>query len=196
MSAVIIPPPPATGDDAASQCKSLNKIPGLYTQLQECANTTELNRMKSFVDDTNNPNADFQSMSAIYGDLLLSGDSILGASPDQSTLDQVRMRNEDLKDRKVKLEANSNTNIAIIERTDRDFIDAKDQLPDTLAQKTVHVLDDYTLVVLSVAYIFFILTMMYWYIQQNNFAGSAIGMALVGALFAVAFGLILVTNFL
>jgi Fe2+ transport system protein B len=197
MSNVLIQPPPQMSrNDEASQCKSTNQIPTAQETLNKCMNDEELQRIKNLVSNTTDPNGDFQTLTAIYNDLLTSGDSVFGTMPDSAMLDQVRNRNEELKAKKEKLESNIESNDSKIERLDRDFIDKKEQMPETFTKKTVHVLDDYTLVVLSVTYIFFLLTMMYLYMFKNEFMPSAIFQGILIVFFGVVFGLIIAINFL
>lgn len=183
-------------NDQASQCKSTNKIPDAQSTLNSCANDEEIQRIQNLVQNTTDPNGDFQTLTAIYTDLLTSGDAIFGTMPDEAMLDQVKNRNAELKTKKENILKQMESNTAKIERADRDFIDTKDQLPETFTKKTVHVLDDYTLVVLSVAYIFFLLTMMYLYMYTNQYTPTAIFQGILIVFFGVIFGLIIAINFL
>lgn len=198
MSNTVIgtPPPPMSRNDQASQCKSTNKIPDAQQTLQSCANDEELQRMQNLISNTTDPNGDFATLSAVYNDLLTSGDNIFGTTPDESLLEQIKQRNKDLKDKKDKYTKTIETNDSKIERADRDFIDTKEAQPQTFTEKTVHVLDDYTLVVLAVAYVFFLLTMMYLYMYMNQYTPTSIFQGLLIVFFGICFGLIIAINFL
>lgn len=188
--------PPTTQADQAAMCKSTNEIPNLYASLQTCTNATETNQMNSFIQLTSHPKADFDQLVASYNDMIMSGDAIFGTAPNTTALQQVQSRNQELKKHTENLGKSIKEKEAIVERTDRDFIDTKETMPGTLKTKTVHVLDDYTLIVLCVAYVFFILTMVIWYSQQNNYSAKAIGTSLVSAIILTALIYSLLINFL
>ena len=189
-------PPPLSRNDQASQCKSTDKIPQAQDTLANCANEEEIQRIQNLVSNTTDPNGDFATLNAVYNDLLTSGDAMFGTMPDQTMLDQVKSRNNELKAKKDSLTKKIESNDATIERVDRDFIDRKDALPETFREKTVHVLDDYTLVVLAVAYVFFLLTMMYLYMYMNQYTPTSIFQGILIVFFGVLFGLIIAINFL
>jgi Fe2+ transport system protein B len=196
MVIITTSPPPLSRNDQASQCKSTNKIPEAQDTLANCANDEEIQRIRNLVSNTTDPNGDFATLNAIYNDLLTSGDSIFGTMPDQSMLDQVKQRNTELKAKKDKLTSTIESNDSKIERADRDFIDTKEAQPQTFTEKTVHVLDDYTLVVLSVAYVFFLLTMMYMYMYINQYTPTSIFQGILIVFFGIVFALIIAINFL
>jgi preprotein translocase subunit SecF len=193
---MLSPSAPQTSQaDQASMCKSTNQIPDLYTSLQKCTNQTEATRMQTFMEMATNPKADFDQMNAVYNDLLLSGDSIFGTMPHQTTVQQIKDRNNELKKQTNTLEKSIQEKESIVERSDRDFIDTKEQI-GTIKTKTVHVLDDYTLVVLAVAYVFFAITVTVWYLQQNYYSPKAIGTALVSVVIITGLIYGIIINFL
>jgi len=185
-----------SANDQASLCKSTNAITDAQQKLQSCANEEELHRIRNLIDNTTDPNGDFATISAIYNDMITTGDSIFGTMPDQSMLDQVKQRNDELHTKKTNITQTIETNDSKIERADRDFIDTKEALPQTFTEKTVHVLDDYTLVVLSIAYVFFLLTMMYLYMYIYQYTPSSIFQGILIVFFGILFGLIIAINVL
>ena len=76
----------------------------LKRTLQSCANDEELQRIQNLISNTTDPNGDFATLSAVYNDLLTSGDNIFGTAPDQSLLEQIKQRNKDLKDKKINIQ--------------------------------------------------------------------------------------------
>jgi CRISPR/Cas system-associated endonuclease/helicase Cas3 len=188
-------PPPLSQNDQASQCKSTNKIPDAQQTLASCLNSEEIQRIQNFISNTTDPNGDFATLNAVYNDLLSSGDAIFGQLPEQTILDQVKTRNIELLAKKDSIRKTLESNDSKIERADRDFIDTKEALPQTFTQKTVHVLDDYTLVVLSVSYVFFLLTMMYLYMYTNQYSMSSIIQGVLIVFFGIVLGLIVSINF-
>ena len=68
---------------------------------------------------------------------------------------------------------------AVIRRVDRDFADVRDQLPETLPNKSLHVLEDYTLAIVSISYLFMLIIALHTYVlhSSDNFL-SALGKGL------------------
>ena len=190
------PPPPVNQADQAALCKSTNTVPGLYEQINKCSNPQEQGQRASFITSTTDPKSDFDLLTANYNNLILSGDSMLGTMPDDTTLSQIKMRNTELKDRLDSLHESIKKKSAIVERTDRDFVDVKDQHSEVMRSRTVHVIEDYTLVVLSVSFLLLACTLMFLYINANNYSFQSIIMSVLYAFVGGVTLLILVKNFL
>ena len=55
---------------------------------------------------------------------------------------------------------------AIINRTNRDFSDVKDSLPERLPKRTLQNVEDKTLAVVIVSYLFMSMAFVWWYASQ------------------------------
>lgn len=183
-------------ENAANLCKSTNTFTEALTKLATCTNSSEKTRNATFINNMTSIKSDFDNLNSMYTDLITSGDSLFGTLPNQTALQQIKTRNEELTKRLSDLEGLVKKNDAIIERTDRDFIDAKDAMPETLVSKVAHVLDDYTLIALTVSYLFFALSAMYLYVNLNAYTGKSIGIALGAGFFVSALLFIIAINFL
>ena len=68
---------------------------------------------------------------------------------------------------------------ALINRSNRDFTDVRDELPETMPKKSLHFIEDYTLVIMCIAYLFMIVVGLHTYVIQSaeNWL-TALGMGL------------------
>jgi hypothetical protein len=75
-------------------------------------------------------------------------------------------RNKELNQKKKALEADVKKKEAIINRSNRDFSDVKDSLPERLPKRTMQTVEDKTVAVVIVAYVFMIMAYIWWYASQ------------------------------
>jgi len=170
-----------TPGDQAALCKSqLQTIPDLQTMLSKCRNAEEVARAVNVSVAINNPNLTFQTQTSQFNDMLMTGDNLFGTNPNASVLQEVAARNKDLKDKKATLQKEIRAFTAMVERSDRDFIDEKTLVPETLQNNVIHVLDDYTLVLLMVSYVFVALSSLSYYMIVNGFSTYSIITGIVG----------------
>jgi len=162
-------------NNTAAACKATpGRIESITTTSTECANDTEFDRRKTFVTDTGKQFAEIENLKSLYRDATTTAESVFGSGSKQTYIDDINKRNKELKERKTKLTETINRSKAAIERADRDFVDSKEQLPETMPTRTAHVIDDYTILVLFIAYLFFALTVLYWYVQESGFSLKAL----------------------
>lgn len=179
-----------TPGDQAALCKSqLQTIPELQTMLSKCRNAEEVARAVHVSVAINNPDLTFHTQTSQLNDMLMTGDNLFGTNPNASVLQEVVARNKDLKDKNAALKKEIRTLTAIVERSDRDFVDEKALVPETLQHKVVHVLDDYTLVLLMVSYVFVTLSSLSYYMIVNGFSTYSI---ITGIVFTVVFSIFVV----
>jgi hypothetical protein len=191
------PAPQLSQDDSAALCKSNpQQIQQLTQGLASCRSSTESQRANQLLFNIDDTMGFFSGQTAQFNDLMATGDKFLGAAPSSSALDEVRARNRDLKGRATKLEGQILQGQARMEQMDRDFLDTKAALPDTLPNKIIHVLEDYTLAVLLISYIFGALAVLFYYINSNQFALNSILIGTVGITILSLFLFILAMIFL
>jgi hypothetical protein len=183
-------------NNTATLCKSnATRIPNIYSEITSCSNTEEITRRNTFASDVGKQMNEIENLKSMYVNALTTADSIFGSASTTTFAKEIDIRNRELKDRVSKLGATIDTSKSAIERSERDFIDSKEQLPEQLPTHTIHVIDDYTLSVLSVAYIFFIFAVIYWYVQQNDYSmrsiltalGSAVILTLIIVMLLIAY---------
>jgi len=175
------PPPPTSQNDQASACKSqLQVIPQLQASLANCRNTDEVQRASQLLTTIDNIPDLFAAQTGQFNDLLLTGDSFFGTSASASTVQDVKNRNQELKQTAAETQAAIDKYTMIVERSERDFIDEREAAPETIHDKLVHVLDDYTILVLAISYVFFILVALLWYMSSNDYSINSIIIGIVG----------------
>jgi len=126
---------------------------------------------------------DSEFLRASIGNSLHMGDSMFGEFGYADVSKQVNDRNAELKRKKETLKKAIDKNDAIISRSGRDFTDVKDSLPETLPNSTLNVLEDYTVAVVLVAYLFMAITIMSYYTSQAAVFATGLFQSLLGFVF-------------
>jgi hypothetical protein len=175
-------------DFNASVCKSTpNGLNNLNNEITNCTSSVEQNRNLNFAANTLHLQQDINSLTGIVGDSMLMADSMFGNFSFGDILKQVKARNNELKIKKESLMRDVDKSEAIIERSDRDFSDVKDTLPQPYPKKVLHFIEDYTLAILSISYLFMIITIIYIYVSISDNKLIAFGKGIVGATFLTIF---------
>jgi hypothetical protein len=138
-------------------------IEKLSAGITSCMRPEETDRNKTLMENTQYLESDIASLRAIVIDSLAVGDSMFGNYGHSDVSKQVQDRNADLKAKKDELMNDINKKEAIIERSNRDFTDVKKNLPEVQPKTVLHFIEDYTLAILSVSYLFMICVIVYGY---------------------------------
>lgn len=108
--------------------------------------------------------------------------------PTTGTTSNSSLQTTQLKTRKKDLIRDLKKKETIINRSNRDFSDVKDATPENLPKKTLHVVEDYTMAILVMSYLFMVIAAVYLYTITSTEPMSAmlrgIGYAIVTSLFA------------
>ena len=132
------------------------------------------------------------SLRASIGNSLHMGDSMFGEFGYADVSKQVSDRNAELKRKKNALKKSIDKNEATITRSGRDFTDVKDSLPETLPDTTLHVIEDYTVAVVLISYLFMVLSFIFYYTSQaavfttglfQSVLGSVLVTIIIGMIF-------------
>jgi hypothetical protein len=114
------------------------------------------------------------------------GDAMFGRFAHVEVAREVTNRTEELQKKKDGLEQELREKEAMIQRTNRDFSDVKDALPETLEQQRIKFIEDYTIMFLVLSYVFMILSGIIFYVtlsEQKTMAfAKALGYALVATM--------------
>ena len=110
---------------------------------------------------------DITRLQATITDLITIGNSMYDPTSGSVTAD-VRARNSELSEKKTKIENEIKEQEAIINRSNRDFTDVRDELPETLPNKSLHFIEDYTLVILCISYFFMIMVALHIYVLHST----------------------------
>ena len=166
--------------DQATACKSTpNKVNEVQTTLASCRNNTESTRIGTFMDTVYKARQEFESDEAVYQDLIVTGDTLFGSSSSDTQIADIRSRNSELKKLKDKLVAEIKSATSREEQANRDFLDSKEALPESLPKKVVRTLEDYSVAFFMLAYLFAGIALVYLYVVTNQFSVGSIVTGLV-----------------
>lgn len=105
---------------------------------------------------------DISALDASITNSLETANLVISNNP--GMIQEVNTRNDELNARKDKLDAEINEQHAIIDRGNLYFTDVKNTMPETLKKTKLHVIEDYTLAVLMMAYLLMALAALYVYV--------------------------------
>lgn len=169
-------------------CRSTpNGLNELNKKIDECTSPTELNRNSTLADNAFKLKQDIDMIRAQITDSLTMGDSIFGTAGVADITNQVRARNNELKEKKENIRSDIDKKEAIIERSNRDFSDVKDTIPEPQPKRVLRFIEDYTLAFLVLAYLFMIIAIIYVYTITSDFKGIAFMKGVIGSVFLSIF---------
>ena len=145
-----------------------NSIQTLTTGLQNCMRVEEKTRNNTLASSTLQLKSDIQTLRANVGDSLSLGDTIFGQYGHNDVSAQLKKRNDDLTLQVQSLTKELDKNQAIVERSNRDFVDVKRTLPEKQPKKLLHFIEDYTMALLAITYLFMIIIGIYSYSMLNE----------------------------
>jgi hypothetical protein len=132
--------------------------------------------------------SDIQHLRAQIEDGMAMGDSMFGQYAHAEVAQAVGTRTEELQKKKEELEEEIRQKEAIIERTNRDFTDVKDALPENEEQTRIRFIEDYTLLFLSLSYVFMVVSGVVYRVALSTTPwatlGKSLGYSAVGTIFA------------
>jgi hypothetical protein len=110
---------------------------------------------------------DISRLQATITNLLTIGDNMYSPVSGSVTKD-VMSRNNELSEKKAKIENEIKEQEAIINRSNRDFTDVRNELPEKIPNKSLHFIEDYTLVILCISYFFMIIVALHIYVMHST----------------------------
>ena len=168
--------------DSPQACRTNNLVGTRQSDLGNCRDQKETIRIDNFIKDTYTIKSDFDNQNALYNDLIITGDNLFGTAKTNLQVDDIKKRNQELKDMKDKLQAEINTANSAAERAERDFLDTKAGLPDPIPKKMLHTIEDYTMLVFLMGFILMAISIVYLYITMQGFTSKSIIEGIVGGL--------------
>jgi hypothetical protein len=172
----------------ASACKAVpNKLSNLTAEINTCSSDIELNTKNKLAENIIKLEEDIISLRATTNDALIMGDTMFGQSGYNDIAKQVRERNNDLKTKKENLSKDIEKGEAIIARSNQDFTDVHDTVIEPQPKKTLRFIEDYTLAILAISYIFMIIAVIYIYTIKSEFKLLAFGKVFAGSIFLSMF---------
>lgn len=138
-------------------------IQKLSTSITSCRRPEEKSRNESLMEKAIYLQPDIDLLRANVVDSLAVGESMFGNYGHSDVSKQVKERNADLKKKRDDLTADISKKDAIIQRSNRDFTDVKKNLPEVQPKTVLHFIEDYTLAILSISYLFMMCILIYGY---------------------------------
>jgi hypothetical protein len=180
MSGVAAPAQPSA--ITPGECRqSINGTVALTDRINaigQCRRPEENTRMNNFLNETYKLRDLFTNEDSIYNDLISTGDRLFGSAASSNQITDIQRRNQELIDLKNKLIKENNSLKGIAEQNKRDFVDEKIELPEPLPNKVLHTLEDYTIGVFLMAYVFMVIALIYYYSAINMFTLKSIGFSI------------------
>ena len=175
---------PVSPDSAANICKSNGNLQKFQGELAACRTGDDTARFQAFFSKLDDVKGFFDGQFAQFNDMIAAGDKFYGASANSTVLAEVSQRNKDLQATLETLQKDTKKLKGSTERHERDFLDVRAALPEQLPTQRLNVLDDYTMLLLTVSYLVMALSIVFYYAQVNNYTitsilGGTISMALI-----------------
>ena len=167
-------------DSIANICKSNGNLQKFQGELGGCRTGADNTRIQSFFSKLDDVQGFFESQFAQFNDLMATGDKFYGAAAKSTVLAEVSQRNKDLQATLETLQKDTSRLKASTERHERDFLDVKGALPERITTQRLNVLDDYTMLLLTVSYIMMALSIVFYYAQINDYTMTSILIGTVG----------------
>lgn len=106
---------------------------------------------------------DIVMLQAKIMDSILIGDAIATNTPNVPITAKLATDNKELETKKTILLKDIDKMRKIMDRSNRDFTDVKDSLPETPQKQFLHFIEDYTLAFLVMGYLFMVIGILYLY---------------------------------
>lgn len=179
--------PTTTKNADAALCRSTGKLSTVLTDLAKCTTSTESNRTQTLGSTVTSISSDINYLKQNITDTLMTGDAIFGQYGSMDIAKSVQQSNTELEEKKKAIEKEIANNEAVIERSNRDFSDVKNTLPDRPTYSRLHFIEDYTVFFLVASYLFMILLCGYLYVLSAEQKWSAVGQVVVVSFFITLF---------
>ena len=162
--------------------------------ITNCSRPEEIAKKDKFITNTLHLKEDIKSLTANVMDSLSVGDSMFGSYGHSDITKQIRDRNDDLKKKKEDLIQDINKKESIIERANRDFTDVKRTLPEKQPKKILHFIEDYTMAIVAISYLFMFCIGIYYLsvVKNGEFNTSDFSKALMNsAILTIVVGVVI-----
>jgi hypothetical protein len=155
---------------AASDCRTPpNAFNDLMGKISSCATGNEKDQIQKFGERIINLQQEIKDAQSAIDNSLANGDLLFGTNPHNEIIQQLIERNKDLKAKKQSLIQQIKEKEAIIDRSNRDFQDVKKTVPEPQPKKVLRFVEDYTMAVLVISYLFMIVSSIYLYVYQSEY---------------------------
>ena len=167
-------------DSAANICKSTGNVTKFQSELAGCRTSADVGRINNVLSTIDDTQSFFTNQFAQFNDLIATGDKFYGSSAASTIIAEVAARNKDLTQKLHDIQTKNKELQGVAERHERDFLDVKGTMPEAPSTERLHVLDDYTMMLLTISYLLMALSIVFYYAQTNNYTITSILMGTVG----------------
>ena len=178
---------PVSPDSAANICKGNGNLQKFQNELAGCRTADDTARFQMFFSKLDDVETFFQGQFAQFNDMIATGDKFNGTSAASTVIAEVAARNTDLQTTLDSLQKDTKKLKGSAERHERDFLDVRGALPERLPTQRLNVLDDYTMLLLTVSYLVMALSIIFYIAQVNDYTmtsilGGTVGIALISCI--------------
>lgn len=153
----------------AAVCRSTpDKINNIVSNIDDCTTSLELTRKSEFGKKILLFGEDIVWLKSNITNSLATGEALFSPGGQINIINEVKTRKKELLAKKKELEKKINKDEQILQRSDRDFLDVKNGIPEKQEIKSLYVLEDYTLSFLFISYVFMILIFIYSYTVTSS----------------------------
>lgn len=173
---------------AASDCRTPpNAFQDLMNNLSKCATNDEKLRNANFGDNIIKLQQDIKDLQSMIDNSLANGDLLFGSTPHNEMIRQLQERNKELQTKRDALSNDIREKERIVERSNQDFKDVKKTVPDPQPKKVLRFVEDYTMAMFVISYVFMIVAIDYFYVYQAEYKLLAAGQSLFASVLLTAF---------
>jgi chromosome segregation ATPase len=123
---------------------------------------------QSTIERKNELMSDITKLRAQVENGLAMGDSMFGQFAHVDVTNEVNQRLSELKTKKETLENQLREKEALVQRSNRDFSDVKDALPETQEHTRIQFVEDYTMMFLLLSYVFMVVSAIIFYVTLSE----------------------------
>lgn len=173
---------------AASDCRTPpNAFQDLMSNLSKCTTNDEKLRNANFGNNIIQIQQDIKDLQAMIDNSLANGDLLFGSTPHNEMIRQLQERNKELQTKRDALSNAIREKERIVERSNQDFKDVKKTVPDPQPKKVLRFVEDYTMAMFVISYLFMIVSLNYFYVYQAEYKLLAAGQSLLASVLLTAF---------
>jgi len=151
-----------------SLCRVNDGLNKLFTQIENCTTEDEGKINDEFGKTVLGMQADIKDLKANITNSLTNVDQYFATRSHDKVIDEVKQRNKELKAKHESLSHDILEKEAIINRSDQDFKDVKATIPEPQPKKILRFVEDYTLAVFIISYLFLMISGICFYTLQSD----------------------------
>jgi hypothetical protein len=149
-------------------CRVNNGLNALFNKINTCATEDENIIIANFGKTVSDLQEDISDLKNNITNAFTSVDQLYNSNTSAKATDQIKERNKELKAKHEALSQDISKKEAIMNRSNQDFKDVKETVPEPQPKKILRFVEDYTAAVFAISYLFFIISGMCFYVMQST----------------------------